>query len=334
MTVNVSEAIKQLILDILGNRQTALQFVGDPAGELAARGLTDADLSNVDVNGYAREVCGGPGVPGNVQTAVQNHTSHSTQPPAHSAEQVVQQIQQITYVAYEGDETIINEIVQNNNNINVGDNFQGDIDVDNVTADDGAVANSGDGDVNAATGDEAQAIQGDNFSGQANTGDGAILNTGSIDGPINTGVNTGILADGDVTNAVVGDNNQTAQVEGSADDAIFNFGAGNVTQANDNQVDGAFALGGNATNVENSTLTGSAVSGEGPASGSYSYEDNDTTNTTTTTTSSVDNSIDSTYTDSFNVDTETNTSSVVSTGDVNTEQGDGDQDIDEGVVPV
>src|SRR4029079_16603963 len=118
----------------------------------------------------------------------------------------------------------------------------------------------------AATGDEAQVIDGDNF-GQANTGDeasqaqsvfgdaqsnsgdGAVLAGDDINAPVNTGVNTGVIADGDVEDTVVGDGNQTANVDGDADGSVFNFGDGDVNNASNNDVeDGAVAAGGNATN--------------------------------------------------------------------------------------
>jgi hypothetical protein len=175
--------------------------------------------------------------------------------------------------------------------------FTGNIDVDNdhVNVDgDGNAVNTGEGDQNAATGDQAQVIDGDNF-GQANTGneasqaqslfgdaqsnsgDGAVLAGDDINAPVNTGVNTGVIADGDVEDTVVGNNNETANVDGSADGTVFNFGDGEVNNASNNQVqDGAVAAGGDATNVSNNDASqGGAVSGTGDATGSFTDDNSD-----------------------------------------------------------
>jgi hypothetical protein len=306
MSVDVSVAIKEFIAQILGNRETALQFVEDPQGELTARGITEGDLSSVDVNGLARDACGGPGIPANVQTAVQSATTVAPHPPAHSVDQVVQQMQEVVSVAYEGDTIINNHIIQNNNdtNIDVEGDFDGDIDVDNenTNASEGGVANSGDGDVTAATGDRANAVGGDN-RGNVNSGDGAVLADGDISAPVNTGTNSGVIADGDVNDTVVGDHNNTANVDGDADEAVFNFGGGDVSQANDNAVtDGAVSSGGDATNVSNNSASnGSAISGTGDAEGSD--DDTSTSNVTTEMTSEFQDShdvSDSGNTDSYN----------------------------------
>ncbi len=86
-----------------------------------------------------------------------------------------------------------------------------------------------------------------------------------------TGENTGIVADGDVEDAVVGDGNQTVNVDGDADGAGFNFGSGDQTVASGNNVYGdgiAGATGGDATNVSNNEASeGGAISGTGDASG-------------------------------------------------------------------
>ncbi len=312
MTVNVADAIRELITEILGNRQTAMQFVGDPHGEMAARGITEGDLSNVDVNGIAREACGGPGIAPNVQSAVQSATSggSAAHPPAHSVDQVVQQVQQITYVAYEGDKNITNHIINNDNrtNIDVDGDFNGDIDIDNenTNASEGGVANSGDGDVTAATGDRANAVGGDN-DGNVNSGDGAVQAGGDITAPVNTGTNTGVMAGGDVDDTVVGDRNNVANVDGDADDAVFNFGGGDVSQANDNTLqDSALSAGGDATNVShNDASEGGAISGVGDAHGHYSDDDTTTSEVHTSTEvitevhDSYDNT-DSNNTDSYN----------------------------------
>ncbi|HEX6967859.1 MAG TPA: hypothetical protein VF174_03410 [Micromonosporaceae bacterium] len=303
MAVDVYELLKQFINNILTDREAAAQYAEDPHGTLAAQGIADCDLSDVDMRDVVGEVAMGAAVSPEARNALQSYSSgspapshHQVQPPASSApahqppvEQAVQHLNYVTYVAYEGDEYITNQIINQVDNstnidnstnvdIDVDGNFHGDVDVDsqNINALDGSVVNTGEGDVNAATGDGAQIIDGDNH-GLANTGDGAVLAGRDIEAPVNTGVNNGILADGDVQ-SIVGDNNQAVQLDGSADDSVFNFGDGDVTNVSDVEVtDGAFATGGNATNVSNNELDeGSALAVGGNASGYHQETDIDT----------------------------------------------------------
>jgi len=249
MPINVSELIQEFIRNLMTDRNFAVQFAKDPNGMLAAQGVTDHDLSAVDMQSAVAGACADPSVSPETRSAVQS--AYGGGGPGGGGggggggvggfENVVQHLNYVTQVTYEGDEYVTNVIDQS-------------VDVD-VT---GTVF--GDVEVNAATGDGSQVIDGDNL-GQANTGDGAVLAGGDATG-VNTGVNTGINAGGDVNNAVVGDDNQTAQVGGNAEDTVFNFG------------DGA-----DVSNVNDNTLgDGSAIAtGEGDASGSdIDVEDNDT----------------------------------------------------------
>jgi hypothetical protein len=142
-----------------------------------------------------------------------------------------------------------------------------------------------------------------------------------INAPVNTGTFTGVQADGPVTNSVVGNDNQTVQNTGNAQDAVFNFGAGsNIVDVSDSP-GATTALGGDATNqVGNVVGPGGALSGSGDATGHF--EDNDQDNDTTITDNSQDN--DATYQDSFN----TSSASSVE-GDASAESGSGDQDSSE-----
>ena len=263
MTVNVSEALKDFIHNLMTDRQFAGNYAEDPQGMLAAQGVTDHDLSGVDVQSAVREVCADPSVPAEARTAVQN----SGPPPSsggasHSVDSVVQHLNHITYATYEGDDYITNLIDQS---------------VDNSVDISGPVF----GDVNAVTGEQGQIIDGPNF-GQANTGDGAVQAGRDAEG-VNTGVNTGINAGGDVENAVVGDGNQTAQVSGDADGTVFNFGDGDVNNLGNADIDdSAVSFGeGDANNLSDVTVDdGSAIAVGGSASGS-NVEDNDTTVVTT-----------------------------------------------------
>ncbi|HEX5541540.1 MAG TPA: hypothetical protein VFX60_08235 [Micromonospora sp.] len=269
MAVDVYSMLVQFVQNLLTDRDAAVQYVQDPYGTLAVQGITDNDLSGCNMQQVVGEALGSPGVPEATRSALQPYSGggsapahhHPVQPPpaqGHHApvENVVQHLNYVTYVTYEGDENITQQLINIDNSTNIDNSVNVDIDVDgnlhggidididttNVNATgDGAVANAGDGDVNAATGDGAQIIDGDNH-GQANTGDGSV------------------------------------QVGGSTDGTVINFGAGDVTNVNDTHVqDGAIAVGGDATNVSGNTLgDGSAIALGGDASGH-----NEETTTTT-----------------------------------------------------
>jgi hypothetical protein len=307
MAVDVYESLKNLVDQILGDRDAALQYAQDPDGTLAEQGITEGDLSEVDIHQLVADCAAGHDLPPSTQQALQSYSSGgagpsypvSTPPAAHtSASEVVQHLNYVTYATYEGDEQITQQLINYEDNSTNIDNsvdvdVDGDIDGDfefentnvNATGDgavaagddaegvatgDGAVA-AGDDIENAATGDGSQIIDGDNF-GQANTGDGAVQVGGDLEAPVNTGEFTGVQADGDVENTVVGDDNQTAQVSGDADNSTFNFGDGDVTNFGEAEFDDtAVAVGGgDATNVSNNELDeGAAISGTGDAQGSF-----------------------------------------------------------------
>lgn len=272
MSVNVGEEIKSFIHNLLTDRGFAAQYAEDPRGMLAAQGVTDHDLSDVDVPGAVQEVCADPSIAPETRSALQSYTGGGSGPAHHTAgatqsvEQVVQHLNYVTYQTYEGDDyitNIIDQSVDNSVNVDVDGNVFGDVDV------------------NAVTGEQGQIIDGPNF-GQANTGDGAVQAGDDAEG-VNTGVNTGINAGGNVENAVVGDNNETAQVSGSADGSAFGFGEGDVVNLPNADIeDSAVTFGGGAaTNVSDNTVDdGSAIAVGGSASGT-NIEDNDTTVTTT-----------------------------------------------------
>lgn len=293
---DVTETVKQIIDNILGSQQAAVRYADDPNGVLAEQGITENDLGQVDIRQLVGECATGHNLPPNVQQSLQSYSAgggapsgYPVQPPAagaahQSAQEVVQHLNYVTYTTYEGDETITQQLINYENydystnidnsvDVEVDGDVHGDLDVEttNVNATgDGAVA-AGDDIENAATGDGAQIIDGDNF-GQANTGDGAVLAGDDINAPVNTGTFTGVQADGDVENTVVGDGNQTAQVSGDADNSVFNFGDGDVTNFGDADIDDAAVSvgGGDANNVSNNTVDdGSAVSAGGDATGSF-----------------------------------------------------------------
>jgi hypothetical protein len=306
MAVDVYESLRNLIDQIMGDRDAALQYAQDPDGTLAEQGITDGDLSQVDIQQLVADCAQGHDLPYSTQQTLQSYSSGgagpsypvATPPAAHtSASEVVQHLNYVTYATYEGDEQITQQLISyedystnidNSLDVEVDGDVDGDLEIDttnvNATGDgavaagddaegvatgDGAVA-AGDDIDNAATGDGSQIIDGDNF-GQANTGDGAVLVGDDLEAPVNTGEFTGVQADGDVENTVVGDDNQTAQVSGEADNSTFNFGDGDVTNFGDAEFDDtAVSVGGDATNVSNNELEeGAALSGTGDAEGSF-----------------------------------------------------------------
>jgi hypothetical protein len=296
MDVNVYEELKVFINQLLTNKTFAQQYAEDPHGKLAEQGITDGDLSQVDMYQLISECAAEQDLPYSTQQAMQTYSgggpapSHypmSPPPPgAHqSAQEVVQHLNYVTYATYEGDEHITQQLINQENydystnidnsvDVDVDGDFHGDIETTNVNATgDGAVAAGRDVE-NAATGEGSQIIDGDNY-GQANTGDGAVQAGGDIDAPVNTGINTGIIADGDANNNVVGDHNQTANVEGSADNSVLNFGDGDVTNFGDAQFNNTAVSvgGGDANNVSDNTLyEGAAAAAGGDATGEYENE--------------------------------------------------------------
>lgn len=274
--VNVYEMIKNLIQDIMNRQDVAAQFAADPQGVLAAQGITDHDLSGVDVYQLAGEVCETGGVPEGARSAWQGHSSGSSYsapsggsgggytpapsgpaPATNSVDHVVQQLQTVTYVTYEDNDTITQTIidastdnsVDNSVSLDVSGEVHGglDLDVDNANAvGDGSVATAGENnDVNAATGDGSQVFD-HSLVGQANTGDNAVQAIG-VDGPINTGTNSGIIADGDVNNAAVGNSGDVTQVQNQGDEAQFGFGDGDLTNQ-DNTITDSTLLNSNVGN--------------------------------------------------------------------------------------
>jgi hypothetical protein len=305
MAVDVAALIKQLIGNILGNHDAALQYVEDPQGTLAAQGITDHDLSGVDVPALTGEVCGSMDLPADTRTALQSYSSgspsyssgysppaSSSYAPSSSVDQVMQHLNYVTYVAYEDDHSITEILTDNsidnstNTNVDLSDsNVHGDISVDvdaknaNALGDGSVAGNTDEGNVVGATGDRAQAVGDDNFGNMA-SGDGNVQADGDLvnEGVLNTGVNTGIQSGHDTTNAVVGDHNTTAQVDGENEGTI-NFGDGDVTTISDSNVlDSAVATGGgDATNVSHNQADHGSAIGAGDATGSY--DSHDETNT-------------------------------------------------------
>jgi hypothetical protein len=241
MPINVTELLQEFIRNLLTDRNFAAQYAGDSRGMLAAQGVTDHDLSAVDMQSVVQAACADPSVSQEARSAVQGgYSGGGGAPASHSGggiDSVVQHLNYVTYQTYEGDEYITNMI---DNSVDITGTVIGDVNVNN------------------ASGDGAQIIDGDNF-GQANTGDGAIQAEGDVTGA-NTGTNTGVISGGDAKGNVLGDDNQVAQVEGSADGTVFNFGDGDVSNTSNNTLEDGSAIatgGGDATTVEDNDTTDS-----------------------------------------------------------------------------
>ncbi|MCI0685926.1 MAG: hypothetical protein L0Y54_01610 [Sporichthyaceae bacterium] len=259
MPVDVVDKLEDLIKDILGNRDAAQQYAQDPYGTLVAQGITEGDLEGLNMQQIVADSCQGLDLPDGARSAVQSYTGGGGGPsgyapppagPATGVEQVMQHLNYVTYVAYEGDETIIGEItnIDQSQNVNVEGEVHGSVNVDshdvnaNATGDGSAASGFGP----ATAGDENVVNTGLNL-GNMNTGDDAVQvqAVGSDVGPINTGEFTGIQADGPI----------------NAPGAVMSFGEGDAV----NQIGNVVGPGG-------------ALSGTGDATGHY--EDNDITEQT------------------------------------------------------
>jgi hypothetical protein len=214
--------LEQLIKEILSDPEVAADFAADQYGTLAACGITQADLDGADVRSLVADAAKSSAVSDHTREALGNYTNGASGPPAGA--NVIEHINYVTYATYEGDhhyEYITRNITNFDNSTDVDVDVDGDIDGDfrldidntqdidqtNVSADDGGVANVGDGDVNAATGDDSLLIDGDN-EGLANAGDGAAQ-VGD-DGQANSGdnaVQVGDDLDGLVNTGAIGDGN-------------------------------------------------------------------------------------------------------------------------------
>ena len=332
MAVDIQSALSNFIKGILGDSAAAAEFVADEQGVMATAGILDQPFTAAELQQAVADACAELDLPGEVQQALVAYAEGNPQPLAApsgggggaaagvppvpnvsdpgatlSAVDIQETLNYVTYVTYESNPTIINEItevqqdiVNIDNSVDVvqnidGDNF-GDLTVDttNITASgDGAVA--GETVENAVTGDGAVLVDG-SVSGQVNTGDGAVLNDGTIEGGVATG---GGIATGQDSNAVISDGNTSLQADGSIDledtsivsgdvggdvvsigdmdDSAFNTGDGGSAENLSDVQDSAISQGsGDADNISDLD-DGSAVAQGGDAVGSDindSFNDN------------------------------------------------------------
>lgn len=175
ITQQAYQAISELVQKIMGNRDEAAAYAEDPHGYLAAEGF-GYDLSGCDVQQAILQGAGSSGLPATTWQAVQQ-SYVADQPPydpgsgQSPAEYLVQHINQVANVTYRDDDYITQQLtnVENyditsiDNSVNLDGNFAGPVqlDVDNANA----------------------------------VGDGAVAAGDDINAPVNTGENTGILAE-------------------------------------------------------------------------------------------------------------------------------------------
>lgn len=282
MAVDAFEALKELVEKLLGgDRVLAAQYAEDPDGVLAAQGVTGGDLGEVDLYQLVGECAGKAGVqvPGYGGTPAGQYPV-SSPPPPHpgppSTPEVVQHLNYVTYATFEGDEHITQQLINyqdystnidNSTHVDVDGDFHGDVDIDNVNAVGEGAQAAGE---NLAA-DGGQVIDGDNFGvALANSGEGAVQNTGLIEGPVSTG-DGNVQAGGNIDGAV--NTGQFTGIQGDevfADQAVQNFGQGDVTHfGNSSITDAAVSVEGDADNASNNQLDdGSALNvGDGQATG-------------------------------------------------------------------
>src|SRR5690606_29058195 len=117
---------------LLGDRDAAARYAEDPEGELAAQGITDLDVSGVDIRQAVGEAAAGLPLSESARGALQTYSSgvpattgYPSPPPlsAHpQPSEVVQHLNYVTYVTYEGDEHITQQLINYQDNSTTIDN--------------------------------------------------------------------------------------------------------------------------------------------------------------------------------------------------------------------
>src|SRR5690349_7149165 len=77
MTTNATEVLKEFVTNLLTDRDFAFRYAEDPSGTLAAQGVTDVDLSAVDVPAVVGDAADAPDVSDEARTALQSYTGGS-----------------------------------------------------------------------------------------------------------------------------------------------------------------------------------------------------------------------------------------------------------------
>lgn len=344
-TVDAAVATQQLaqfIVQFVNDPMLALQLAQDPDGTVVAQGLEGA-VANGDVAQAIQIACGTEGFPAEYASALQSYSSggggggggYTAPPPApgpQPVEHVVQQLQYVNYVTHEDNSTITQTIIDQSTNVDFSNaNVNGPITFDNdpvLAFGEGSVAAGENSDVNAATGENSQAIDdstiGQNQSNSAGavqvgedanapivtaensgiiadeidapvvqgTNTGVINDDGTIDGPIlSNSTNTGVVADGPVNDTIIGnDNDGSGNDFGPDANVVQNFGQGDVNNVNESGLNNS-SVGDN--NASGNTLGQGSVVETGEGNANSNFQDNDTTNTTTNNESNTVNATDS-----------------------------------------
>lgn len=248
---DVTASAAQVGETILNALQNAMGLGPDTAlaEAQATTGVSTEDINNADMGQVFDYMCEQPGL----SPVLQNYLTDLSQNYG-SGNTVVQGGSTATGGGYSGggggggggyagggaNAQVVQAVTQNYYEQNITDNsadtnfignFAGDIDVDNdhvdVSGDNNAV-NTGEGDQAAATGEGSSVAQSESGDAQSNSGDDAIQNQSGVQaGQFNTGDeaaqvvgNTGVVNTGDAA--------ETANVQGSADGAGFQFGDGST----------------------------------------------------------------------------------------------------------
>jgi hypothetical protein len=74
MITNATELLTEFVASLLTDREFAGRYAEDPIGTMTAEGLTDVDLSAVDVPAAVSEAADSPDVPAETRTALQSFT--------------------------------------------------------------------------------------------------------------------------------------------------------------------------------------------------------------------------------------------------------------------
>lgn len=234
---SVQVAFTEWLAKLLGNPTFAAQAVGDIPGSLAAEGISEDQLQYLNVQQAVTDACNYPGVPPAAKAALQPVAHTAPPPPPQTYTEVVQQLQVVNNY-------VNNEVIDNSTNVTVGDNFSGDLTLDNdvttvegnenVVGDNNETANididAGGGDGGTATGGAGgtatSTAQNNNATDQEQFGAGATGETGEPGGPsanANQNNNTPQTADSDA-DADGGDADASGGSGGNIGPININFG--------------------------------------------------------------------------------------------------------------